>query len=70
VPFTVASGNTDIHPDNFLAGREIDREYIGEKLLDRQRIDKFICVDSRNMLPSSCVVFCYMKALVAPKEKK
>jgi 3',5'-cyclic AMP phosphodiesterase CpdA len=39
VPFTVASGNTDIHPANFLAGREIDREYIGEKLLDRQRID-------------------------------
>jgi hypothetical protein len=39
VPFTVASGNTDIHPANFLTVREIDREYIREKLLDRQRID-------------------------------
>lgn len=39
MPFTVASGDTYIHPANFLAGREIDREYIGEKLLDRQRID-------------------------------
>jgi hypothetical protein len=67
VPFTVASGNTDIHPANFLAGREIDREYIGEKLLDREN-RQFICVDSRNMPPSSCVVFCYMKALVALKE--
>jgi hypothetical protein len=70
VPFTVASGNTDIHPDNFLAGREIDREYIGGKTFGQTENRQFICVDSRNMLPSSCVVFCYMKALVAPKEKK